>query len=398
MIKRNNKKGFTIVELVIVIAVIAILAAVLIPTFSGIVKKAQLSSDQQAVRNMNIAIVASRDLADINAVIDALAENGFNSKKALIPVSTGLAFYWNPEAKAVCLVKEEDKSVVFPDEGYTFADTWTNLEASVKYLDIAASDVATLEEALVTGNDTIKLEADITLKNQVMIPADAKVTLDLNGKTITTEQVTGRSKYLDVAGELTIVNGTIKARGIEVMDGGKLVIGKDAKVAVSNVDANGGACLWIYAGGEVVVDGGTFTATNGNNDGNLETADPGVINNSGTITINDGTFTNSGDCYAIINNDKATMTINGGNFTGNRGVVAAQGGTVVINGGTFTVTGESPIPAHVVYADDGNVTINGGTFTNNGGASCYDFCVDGGGTGSIKIGDTTLTAGKQLND
>ena len=33
----NNKKGFTIVELVIVIAVIAILAGVLIPTFSGIV-------------------------------------------------------------------------------------------------------------------------------------------------------------------------------------------------------------------------------------------------------------------------------------------------------------------------------------------------------------------------
>ena len=38
--KKMNKKGFTIVELVIVIAVIAILAAVMIPTFSGIIKKA----------------------------------------------------------------------------------------------------------------------------------------------------------------------------------------------------------------------------------------------------------------------------------------------------------------------------------------------------------------------
>ena len=45
--KRNNKKGFTIVELVIVIAVIAILAAVLIPTFSGVVDKAQESAAQQ---------------------------------------------------------------------------------------------------------------------------------------------------------------------------------------------------------------------------------------------------------------------------------------------------------------------------------------------------------------
>lgn len=39
--KRNNKKGFTIVELVVVIAVIAILSAVLIPTFSGVTKDAK---------------------------------------------------------------------------------------------------------------------------------------------------------------------------------------------------------------------------------------------------------------------------------------------------------------------------------------------------------------------
>ena len=39
--KKMNKKGFTIVELVIVIAVIAILSAVLIPTFSGVVDNAK---------------------------------------------------------------------------------------------------------------------------------------------------------------------------------------------------------------------------------------------------------------------------------------------------------------------------------------------------------------------
>ncbi len=45
--KKMNKKGFTIVELVIVIAVIAILAAVMIPTFGGIIKKANKSSVEQ---------------------------------------------------------------------------------------------------------------------------------------------------------------------------------------------------------------------------------------------------------------------------------------------------------------------------------------------------------------
>ena len=52
--KQNNKsrKGFTIVELVIVIAVIAILAGVLIPTFSNVVDKANDSSALQEARNV----------------------------------------------------------------------------------------------------------------------------------------------------------------------------------------------------------------------------------------------------------------------------------------------------------------------------------------------------------
>ena len=50
--KRNNKKGFTIVELVIVIAVIAILSAVMIPTFSGIVDKANESARDQEAANL----------------------------------------------------------------------------------------------------------------------------------------------------------------------------------------------------------------------------------------------------------------------------------------------------------------------------------------------------------
>lgn len=49
--RKNNKKGFTIVELVIVIAVIAILAAVLIPTYASVTEKAKTSAALQQVRN-----------------------------------------------------------------------------------------------------------------------------------------------------------------------------------------------------------------------------------------------------------------------------------------------------------------------------------------------------------
>ncbi len=62
--KRNNqKRGFTIIELVIVIAVIAILAAVLIPTFSGVVEKAKKSKALQEAQSLYTAALAL-DLAD----------------------------------------------------------------------------------------------------------------------------------------------------------------------------------------------------------------------------------------------------------------------------------------------------------------------------------------------
>ncbi len=49
--KTNRNKGFTLVELVIVIAVIAILAAVLIPTFTNMIQKAKDSAYEQDRRN-----------------------------------------------------------------------------------------------------------------------------------------------------------------------------------------------------------------------------------------------------------------------------------------------------------------------------------------------------------
>ena len=64
--KRNNKKGFTITELVIVIAVIAILAAVLIPTFSGVIDKAKKSAADQEVRAALTTMVTNDDDATLN--------------------------------------------------------------------------------------------------------------------------------------------------------------------------------------------------------------------------------------------------------------------------------------------------------------------------------------------
>ena len=62
--KKMNKKGFTIVELVIVIAVIAILAGVMIPTFSGAVSNAKKSAAIQKARNSYAEYVANIEYGD----------------------------------------------------------------------------------------------------------------------------------------------------------------------------------------------------------------------------------------------------------------------------------------------------------------------------------------------
>ena len=48
--KLTNKKGFTLMEMLIVVAIIAVLVAIAIPTFSGQLKKANEAADAANIR------------------------------------------------------------------------------------------------------------------------------------------------------------------------------------------------------------------------------------------------------------------------------------------------------------------------------------------------------------
>ena len=110
--KRSTKKGFTIVELVIVIAIIAILAAVLIPTFASLIQKANESKDTQLVRNLNTALVADNaEHKTMQSALDAAAAFGYDVGK-INASATDNEILWDSVNDAFCYYNK-DKGVEY---------------------------------------------------------------------------------------------------------------------------------------------------------------------------------------------------------------------------------------------------------------------------------------------
>ena len=208
-----RKKGFTIVELVIVIAVISILAAVIIPTFVNLSKKANMSADQQAVRQMNV-VLSGNKYETIEEAVNALSEAGYNALDTLTPVSAGHSFWWVEEYNSIVLLNEKQE-VVFAsnkDAEKNFiaakeAGKAFNLKRGLPKKE--ADNVDDVRKALEKGQ-SVTLKADIHLSTKnIRINEGEDIVLDLGGKTITVDKTGERSLYaIDNYGNITIKNGT----------------------------------------------------------------------------------------------------------------------------------------------------------------------------------------------
>lgn len=184
--KKSNRKGFTIVELVIVIAVIAILAAVLIPTFTNLIKKANESADQQVIRNMNtiLATYIENDKA-ISDVMAYLRSNGYSYEK-MVANTKGYHYCYAISTNQMYLVSDKNEIVYPKNANVTLADLWA------AYGDHATDKIEGITHYFATKAVNSQVEFDSAFAN-------GTYTLDLNDNACT---VNGNAN-------VTVLNGFV---------------------------------------------------------------------------------------------------------------------------------------------------------------------------------------------
>lgn len=124
---KNKKKGFTLIELIIVIAIIAILAAVAVPKFGEIQRNSKIKADIATAKNLHS--VASQYLAEADAHVPAsdittAVEANVDGGKINTTKLYNTAFVVNVDATGNITVSASngtDSVQIYPDNG---TDVW----------------------------------------------------------------------------------------------------------------------------------------------------------------------------------------------------------------------------------------------------------------------------------
>lgn len=190
-VKSAFRRAFTITELVIVIAVVAILAAVLIPTFANIIDKANESADTQTVKNLNTILEANETLGDrADTVEEALAqalEGGYKVEN-LTPTSDGYDIVWDAANNRFALI-DKDGNKIFGDpatpDNVAGTGCW---QFSENYSDVSDDNylwyMSPEAQLPVDGSGNLNVSTSINLSafpelESVTVPADASGKIDI---------------------------------------------------------------------------------------------------------------------------------------------------------------------------------------------------------------------------
>ena len=270
--KRSTKKGFTIVELVIVIAIIAILAAVLIPTFASLIQKANESKDTQLVKNLNTALAAdNKEHKTMTDALDAAVEFGYDVGK-INASATGNEILWDSKNDVFCYLKDGKveyipetslkNGAVAENETYKLWKIYTEAPTEQTFSIYWNSDKAFDKELTVgfdAGNNTATtaLTYKGTAGNSVIIRTnsyDTVLTIDavkdsvkhfdkVGSVVITAVAPKSYHEFGDVQGNISLANGRVvmesgsKASAVKVTATADDVSKGNATVAVDNTAA-----------------------------------------------------------------------------------------------------------------------------------------------------------------
>lgn len=246
--KASKKRGFTIIELVIVIAVIAILAAVLIPTFANIIQKANVANDVALARNMNTILIADEATngrsTDMYDVLIALEQGGFKLEN-LNPRADGNVFAWDKANNQIVYLEKGSAKPIFQAKeiGANKGDLYITTRKAEVFADYPgysyyfASDIdgnITLDEGscLDTGEFALNGNVSVVTKNDVEIHGTINGTITVNS---TNGKITNYSVVENVVIEKT-ASTSYHERGhvgaMEIKDSltGKVVLENDAYV------------------------------------------------------------------------------------------------------------------------------------------------------------------------
>jgi len=115
----RNKKGFTLMELLIVVAIIAILAAIAIPTFASSLDKAKKAADEANARSL-YAAVALNYMTQTSTVFSPPVAS---TTEKDIEYPTGVHYIFNDAPTVVSSATVWSITVENPDGGTDL--TWT---------------------------------------------------------------------------------------------------------------------------------------------------------------------------------------------------------------------------------------------------------------------------------
>lgn len=397
MMKRNTEKGFTVVELVIVVAVIAILAAVLVPTFSKVVRNAKVSKDVSLCKNVNIAL-AAQEATDgkpkrASDAIGKIVNDGFVLNR-LIPAAEGCYVVYDLTNNRFALLDNEFDIVyseteisnnlyLLTGDQNTIDKAKLNETYSFKYL-ITTNENLTLDNSF---DARLIVDCNVTLKtdntecfiftdggNIVINAPQATITHVGNADTVTVDKVSGNSYHVQgTVNELILRSGRVVVEGDSVVD--VIVIPEDAddySIFVESADEKTnqgeiGQVIVNVATQEVVVKDKNSGIVVGVYYPTLPLGDT----DKDVVFVYKSEDIKGDGVYKLMNDIEGSLTVS-----------ADETVVIDLNGKNFKTTG--------TIVNNGTATIKNGTITRVTDYGDEQYCVEN--HGNLTLSDLTVVA------